>query len=326
VILALNSKNDQKNTDLVFSEHPDAVLALDDFATQMVNWNPKHENIKAICQHLNIATEHCVFVDDSAFECDMVRNFLPEVSTVQLSDTPELYVNELLCDGWFDTLKLTDEDYSRGEKYRVEALRSSLQENYQSVDDYLYSLEIEVETFYADSFSIPRIAQITQRTNQFNLTTERFTEAQVTEFCNNPQCLVIGFNVADKFGSSGTCGAVFIDKVFKQNKLELHIRNFLMSCRVFSRGVETAVLNEIKYYASLADASCIVGYFQASKKNTKVASFYLDHGFSEKIEGTDQQVFEYSMNTQSNAAPSEPSAVGWININRLEKALEKEYV
>ncbi|MFQ3243612.1 MAG: FkbH-like protein [Arenicella sp.] len=326
VILALNSKNEQANTDLVFSQHPDAVLALDDFAIQMVNWNPKHENIKAICKHLNIATEHCVFVDDSAFECDMVRNFLPEVMTLQLSDSPELYVDELLFNGWFDTLKLTEEDYSRGEKYRVEALRSSFQDNYQSVDDYLHSLEIEVETFYADSFSIPRIAQITQRTNQFNLTTERFTEAQVTELCQDPNWLVIGFNVADKFGSSGTCGAVFVEKVFKQNKIELHVRNFLMSCRVFSRGVETAVLNEIKYYAGLADASRIVGYFQASNKNTKVGSFYLDHGFSEQTDSSDQQAFEYHLDKQRDTTRSVSTSVGWININHLEKALEKEYV
>ncbi len=321
VILTLNSKNDRENTDAVFDGHPDAVLKQADFSEQCVNWLPKHENIHTLSERLNIGIDHMVFVDDSEFECNMVREFLPDVTVLKLSGNPEEYVQQVLEQGWFNTRELTEEDFSRGDKYRAESERKLAQSKYQSVEEYLHSLEIKVELFFADEFSIPRIAQITQRTNQFNLTTERLGEQQVGDLSDSDNWLVIGFKAEDKFGCSGIVGAVLIEQVDDERGLvNFHIRNFLMSCRVFSRGIETAVVAKIAELARRQSVADIYGYFSPSAKNGKYKDFYLQHGFEETGENSDKGVFRL----HSSSGDKILKLVPWININNLSE-IEESY-
>jgi len=316
VILTLNSKNNPENTDAVFKTHKDAALKLTDFASQCVNWEPKHLNIKTISDHLNIGLDHMVFVDDSDFECDMVNKFLPSVTVLKLSSTPEHHVQRLLSQGWFNTHELTEEDYSRGEKYKAESARKQEQSKYQSVDDYLHSLAIRVSLSLADSFSIPRIAQITQRTNQFNLSTQRMTEQEVHQLSDSKDWLVIAFEAEDKFGSSGIVGVVFIEITLDKNlDKHFHIRNMLMSCRVFSRGIETAVLGKVEEYARDQAVSTIYGYFSPTAKNHKFTNFYSKHGFQELDENGKETVFKLQCGEKNQETLL--SRVPWIDINSL---------
>lgn len=276
VILAINSKNNRENTDQVFSSHPDIVLKPEDFAFQCVNWEPKHENIKTIAGHLNISCEHIVFVDDSDFECNMVRELLPMVSVVKLSGRPEEYIQQLSAPGFFTTRELTAEDVSRSEKYRAESERKVQQAKYSDVNSYLHSLNIQVDIRTADEFSLSRVAQLSQRTNQFNLTTERLTERDVSNLNVNSQFHILTVSVEDKFGSSGLVGAAF---VHEPHSGIFHIRNLLLSCRVFSRGIETALLSSVISLAADRGGKVIYGYFSETDKNHKFVDFYEKHGF-----------------------------------------------
>jgi len=276
IILALNSKNNRGNTDQVFSQHPDAILKTKDFSFQCVNWDPKHENLKTIAQHLNISCEHIVFVDDSDFECDMVRELLPEVAVVKLSGNPEEHLLQLTSPGFFNSRVLTAEDYTRSEKYRAESERKVEKNKHTDISGYLHSLNIAVDVSFADEFTLPRVAQITQRTNQFNLTTERLSEQDVQRLYLDDYCHILTVCVDDKFGSSGIVGCAIIDE---KPDGSFHIRNLLLSCRVFSRGIETAIVGYIIRFAREKFASTVYGYFSETTKNQKFSGFYRENGF-----------------------------------------------
>ncbi|MGR9051690.1 MAG: HAD-IIIC family phosphatase [Gammaproteobacteria bacterium] len=310
IIATVNSKNDKANTDRVFDSHPDTLLKQEDFAAQCVNWEPKHENIKSLAARINIGTEHMVFVDDSAFECTLVKDMMPEVNVVQLTEEAAEHVDALLAGGWFNTLELTGDDYKRAEQYRSEAARENLRAAHSSYEDYLRDLAISVDLFVPDDLSLPRVAQLTQRTNQFNLTTWRLSEPEVRNLIDDERWLLVGIRAADRFGDNGMVGALFVRIADDPDGgFSYVIRNFLLSCRVFSRSIEHCALREILVRAREAGAASVYGEYLPTSKNAKFETFFESAGFvpfERRADGT--AVFKHTL--QDITAP-----IDWIEVD-----------
>lgn len=309
IILALNSKNDKANTDKVFDSHPDTQLRQDDFVMQCVNWNPKHENLKELAARINIGTDHMVFVDDSDFECNLVKGMMPQVNVVQLSAEAPEHVEALLEGGWFDALELTSEDYQRATQYKSEVAREACRAVYDSYEAYLRELDISVELFIPDALSMARIAQLTQRTNQFNLTTWRLSEQETQRLIEDKDWLIIGIRSADRFGDNGIVGAMFVQRLSEVNGgLVFAVKNILLSCRVFSRGIETSALHAVLAWAREEGAQKVFGEYIPSPKNGKFKNFFESNGF-EALEQHAGGPVTYFHALQEIAAP-----VGWIDV------------
>ncbi|WP_018014696.1 HAD-IIIC family phosphatase [Teredinibacter turnerae] len=320
VILAINSKNDKVNTDKVFDSHPDSVLRQDDFVTQSVNWDPKHENLKTIAAQINIGTDHLVFVDDSEFECNLVKGMLPEVHVINLAGEASEFVEAVLAGGWFNTLELTSEDFQRASQYKSQVAREDFRAAYDSYEDYLRELEISVELFVPDEIALPRIAQLTQRTNQFNLTTWRLSESEVQAMMADHDWLVLGIRAADRFGDNGIVGAMFIQRSQQfDGSLAFIVKNVLLSCRVFSRGIETSALREVLLLASEEGASKVYGEYIPSAKNGKFEHFFETHGFEAVDKNSNDTI------TYVHPLRDLPEAVSWIAIKSHTTETENVY-
>ncbi|MDG6109113.1 HAD family hydrolase [Dactylosporangium aurantiacum] len=275
VVLAISSKNDHEPVLAALREHPDMVLRDSDFARINANWNAKDVNIRDIAGVLNLGLDSMVFVDDSAFERGLVAQALPEVTVVAVDEEPALHVERLLADGWFDTLELTEEDRARGSLYRAEGARQELLDGSGSLADYLDQLGVQVTVSRAGAAEVARVAQLTLRTNQFNLTTERLDQADVQRRVDDPAHLVLAIRSGDRFGDNGVVGAVFAHR----GAGKLHIDNVLLSCRVFARGIEQAALAEVLRFARDTGVTSVHATYRPTKKNTKVRDFYPSLGF-----------------------------------------------
>ncbi|UGQ12417.1 HAD-IIIC family phosphatase [Yinghuangia sp. ASG 101] len=276
VLLAAVSKNDPEPVEAMLTRHPGMTLTADDFVRVTANWRPKHENLLDLAKALNLGVDSFVFVDDSPYERGLVRHELPDVAVVDIDREPALHVSALLADGWFDTVALTAEDLGRGALYRDELARADFLHSFDSLDDYLGELGVTVSVSAVRDRDVARIAQITQRTNQFNLTTERLQQADVLDRLDDPAHLVLAIRAADRFGDNGLVGAVFT----RRTEDGVHIDNFLLSCRVFSRGIEQTVLASLLRYAKNTGSAAVTGAYRSSAKNGNVSGFYARNGFS----------------------------------------------
>ncbi|WP_431038422.1 HAD-IIIC family phosphatase [Streptomyces sp. P6-2-1] len=276
VVLAVSSKNDDAPVREVLRGHPDMVLREGDFAQINANWLPKDGNIRQIAERLNLATDSFVFADDSAFETGLVADSLPEVAVVRLDDEPALHPEKLLADGWFDVPRLTEEDRARGGRYRTESARQDLLDTSASYGDYLDRLGLTVTVRRAAGRDLPRVSQLTLRTNQFNLTTVRMRQEDVERWAGDPDRLVLAVESADRFGDNGLVGAVFAHRTAGG----LHIDNMVLSCRVFARGIEQAVLGDVLAHAAATGAGEVTAVFRPSRKNGKFRDFYPSVGFT----------------------------------------------
>lgn len=277
VLLAAVSKNDLEPVRQVLREHPDMVLREEDFVRVIANWQPKHDNIKALAQALNLGTDSFVFVDDSPYECGLVRRELPEVAVVQLGQDPAQHVGAVLRDGWFAVRELTGEDRGRTVKYREELARQDFLTSFSSIEDYLRELRIEVRLGTVTAEQIARVSQLTLRTNQFNLTTTRLQAADVSRLAGSPDHLVLAIQAADRFGDNGLVGAVF----YRREGDTGYLDNFLLSCRVFSRGIEGACLAAVLRHARDSGVRAVEAGYRPTAKNAKVKAFYPRNGFVE---------------------------------------------
>jgi len=275
VVLAVSSKNDQDAVLRALQENPDMVLREPDFARINANWAPKDANLRDLAAGLNLGLDSFVFADDSPFETGLVAASLPQVAVVQLDDEPAWHVGRLLADGWFDTLAITDEDRARGGLYRAEAARQVLLENTDSPEEYLRELGITVTVARVLERDVPRVSQLTLRTNQFNLTTLRLQPEEVRARAEDPQQLVLAVRSADRFGDNGTVGAIFA----RRSGDTLHIDNVLLSCRVFSRGIEQAALSALLRHAAATGLAKAEGVYRPSPKNANFRGFYAAQGF-----------------------------------------------
>jgi FkbH-like protein len=282
VLLAAVSKNEAEPVRRVFAEHPEMTLRESDFVRVTANWRPKDANLRELAETLNLGVDSFVFADDSPYECGLVRHSLPGVAVVGLDTEPALHPVRLLRDGWFDTRELTAEDRARPAQYRDEAARADFQQSFSSLDDYLRELGVKVRLELAREADVSRVSQITLRTNQFNLTTRRLQPADVRAQMQDPQARVLVIRSADRFGDNGLVGAVFV----RYGADAARIENFLLSCRVFSRGIEQACLAAILRDAARRGAPAVLGEYAPTAKNVVVKDFYPRHGFAE-AGGTD---------------------------------------
>lgn len=276
VILAINSKNNPEDALKVIRGHPYMVLREENFAALRINWNNKITNMKEIAKEINIGTDSLIFIDDDPMNRAMVREMMPEVMVIDLPEDPALYVRTLEQINDLNTLQITEEDFKRGKIYHQQRKRKELKYQSTDIDDFLKNLNMEIELAKANNFTIPRISQLTQKTNQFNLTTRRYTEEDIKKFVSSPDYLVYVVNVKDKFGDNGLTGCFIIDKESKEKWI---IDVFLLSCRIIGRKVEDVMINYIKKLAQKEKIRELIGEYIPTKKNMQTASFYKDNGF-----------------------------------------------
>ncbi|MEU4526390.1 HAD-IIIC family phosphatase [Amycolatopsis sp. NPDC024027] len=275
VLLAAVSKNDPEPVREALRDHPQLQLREEDFVQVVANWRPKHQNLADLAATLGLGVDSLVFADDSPYECGLVRHELPAVAVVALDDEPSRHITRLLDDGWFDVRELTDEDRVRPVRYREEVVRQSFLDTFDSLEDYLRELAVRVRLAPATAAEVARVAQLTLRTNQFNLTTERLQVSDVDGRRQEPGSLVLAIHAADRFGENGLVGAVFL----RRDGVVAHIDNFLLSCRVFSRGIEQACLASVLRWARDTGARAAVGRYRATARNGVVKDFYRRNGF-----------------------------------------------
>ncbi|MEV1080692.1 HAD-IIIC family phosphatase [Streptomyces sp. NPDC050211] len=274
VLLAVCSKNDQEPLAHVLRTHPDMALSEDDFTVVRGDWGPKDKGLRAIAERLGLGVDSLVFADDSPFERAQVAAALPDVAVVPLDDEPALHAERLLADGWFDVPELTDTDRQRGAQYRSEGERRELLESAESYEDFLARLEVAVDVAPLRPHEVARVAQLTQRTNQFNLTTRRMTADEVTAAAESG--LVLTVSARDRFGDNGLVGAVFVSYEGDGWRID----NALLSCRVFGRRIEHALLGGVLAQAAReAGVAAVHGRFRPTAKNHRFADFYLSLGF-----------------------------------------------
>ena len=275
VILALASKNNPADVDEVFARHPSMVLRKEDFAAMEIGWNPKSESLRHIADRLAIGLEHMVFVDDNPVECEEVRRALPQVHVIALPGQPERYVRALQREGLFDTVAISDEDRRRGELYRQRAEAESARASAGSLEGFYRDLAMEISVAPIVRPSLPRAAQLTQKTNQFNVTTRRYTEAEIDERLRDPSW--VGFTVAvkDRFGDNGIVGVALA----RVEGRTLAIDTLLMSCRIIGRTVETAMLAHLCDEAITRGLASLKGRFVPTAKNAPARDLFERHGF-----------------------------------------------
>jgi FkbH-like protein len=277
IILAVCSKNELATAKRPFQEHPDMILRLEDIAVFVANWNNKADNIKQIQTTLNIGFDSMVFLDDSPFERNLVREHLPEVTIPELPEDPALYVPHLCALNLFETASFSDEDRERTRQYQEEAVRHDFQKSFTSVDEYLKSLDMASEVKAFDDFSIPRVAQLTQRSNQFNLRTVRYTEADIDRLRRANECLTMSFGLADKFGDYGLIGLIILSR---HGSIGAFIDTWIMSCRVLKRGMEEFIVNQMALKARSQGFQRLVGEYLPTPKNSMVKNLYEQMGFT----------------------------------------------
>jgi FkbH-like protein len=276
VLLAVASKNDPEPVRQAFAEHSGMVLGADDFVRISANWQPKPDSIAALADGLGLGVDSMVFADDSAFECGLVDRELPGVAVVRLGEDPAEHAGRLLRDGWFNVRELTGEDHARLEKYRQELNRQDFLGTFTSIEDYRQELGVVVRLGPVTAAEVPRVAQLTVRTNQFNLTTVRLQPADVHALRSAPDARPLAVHAADRFGDNGLVGALFL----RRDGDTVHIDNFVLSCRVFARGIEQACLSAVLRHARDSGAGRVLGRYLPTAKNHKVADLYSRCGFA----------------------------------------------
>jgi FkbH-like protein len=286
ILLAICSKNNPDDALAVFAQHPGMHLQLSHFAAQRINWEPKAANIRAIAAELNLGLDSLVFLDDNPVERARVRAELPQVLTPEWPADAAAYRQALLELTVFDTLALTEEDRNRNQLYAAQKARQALEAQYSggdSLDQYLADLQMVVEIAPATSLTLPRIAQLTNKTNQFNLTTRRYSEAQIDEMLARGW-RVYSMRVTDRFGDNGLVGVAIVAPVGPD---AWELDTLLLSCRVMGRGVETALLAFVGAQARQAGVGCVRGWYVPTAKNAPVADCYRQHGFTQTAQEPD---------------------------------------
>lgn len=273
VLLAVCSKNNPADAVLPFREHPEMVLREQDFSVFLANWKPKEENLREIAAALNIGLDAIVFVDDNPAERARVRQHLPEVAVVDLPVDPALYVPALNRLALFETLAITGEDRARAASIRQNAARQALASNAAGVDDYLAQLEIKVQLAPCDETNLPRVVQLINKTNQFNLTTRRRTDAEVRALLA-AGAYPLTMRAGDRFGDSGLTGVL----IAVPEDGGLRVDTWLMSCRVLGRRLEEVMFAALVRYANQHGATHITGEYIPTAKNSQVADLYLRLG------------------------------------------------
>ncbi len=278
VILAVCSKNDAANALEVFDKHPEMLLTRGDIACFMANWDDKATNIRRIAQQLNIGLDSLVFLDDNPFERNLVRQELPMVAVPEVPDDPALVPTLMADAGYFEALAITDEDHARARHYQGNLQRDALKETATDMESYLRGLDMRLTWRPFDRVGLARTVQLINKTNQFNLTTRRYTEVEVQAVMDDPRAVGLQLRLLDRFGDNGII-AIAIGRLLA-NTADFLIDTWLMSCRVLGRQVEEATLNVLAAEALRLGAGRLLGDYVPTKKNAMVRKHYEKLGFT----------------------------------------------
>lgn len=288
ILLAVCSKNDETTALKPFLHHPDMVLKRDDISVFVANWMDKAAGIRQIREELNIGLDSMVFLDDNAFERNLVRQMLPDVVVPELPEDPSDFVAFLSQLNLFETASFSSEDLQRAALYQREAQRRDSAQACASVQDYLRSLGMQMVLARFDRFHLPRIAQLMQRSNQFNLCTRRLSEAECEGLMLNDAFLPLYATLVDRFGDHGLISVA----VLERSEEALMIRDWLMSCRVLTRGVEQFMMNHVVAQAVSLGLERVVGEYVPTAKNAMVREFFRQFGFTRSSAADNQWILE----------------------------------
>lgn len=289
IILAICSKNTEGLAKEPFEKHVDMVLRMDDISVFVANWNNKIDNIRYIQSILNIGFDSMVFLDDTPFERNLVKLHFPEITVPDLPDDPSDYIYHLKYLNLFETASYSSEDSKRTKQYQQEAKREKLKLSFSSIENYLKNLKMVSEVKFFNKFDIPRLAQLTQRSNQFNLRTIRYTEKEISHIVYSKDYLTLSFRLKDKFGDYGLINLI----ILKKENLNLFIDTWIMSCRVLKRDMEKFILNQIIKLTQQNKVKEIIGEYLPTKKNVIVKNLYKDLGFKKRKNKWYLKVDEY---------------------------------
>ena len=277
VILAVCSKNDEANALEPFEKHPEMVLKRPDISSFVANWSDKAGNIRAIAEELNIGLDALVFIDDNPFERNLVRRELPMVAVPEVTDDPTDYPRAIADAGFFEGLSVTDEDRERTSQYQGNKARDALKASATDLESYLRAMEMHLVWKQFDRVGLQRTVQLINKSNQFNLTTKRYTEEDVLAVMADPDAFGLQLRLLDRFGDNGII-AIIIGRLREDR--DLYIDTWLMSCRVLGRQVEPTTLNLIAQEAQKLGARRLVGEYIPTKKNGMVKEHYAKLGFT----------------------------------------------
>jgi FkbH-like protein len=278
IVLAVSSKNNDETARLPFRQHPEMLIREEHIAVFQANWNDKATNIKAIARELSLGVDALVFLDDNPVERNLVRELLPEVAVPELPSEPALYARTLAAAGYFESIAFSDEDLKRARYYQDNAKRVGLQAAAGDVDSYLASLEMEITFQPFDETGRGRITQLINKSNQYNLTTKRYTEAEVAAAERDAACFTLQARLSDRFGDNGMISVVICRQHVDS---EWEIDTWLMSCRVLGRGVEQMVLCEILHHAERRGIRKLIGSYRPTDRNMLVENHYAKLRFAQ---------------------------------------------
>lgn len=293
VILCVCSKNNYNDILEVWDKHPEMVLKQDHFTALKINWNNKAENIKELASELNIGLDSMVFVDDNPSERELVKLMLPEVAVPDYPDQPYnlLRFFKYIAEKYFSIYSLTKEDVLKTEQYKQNILRESAKNSFVNIDDYVKNLEITLTVSGSSNITLPRISQLTQKTNQFNLTTRRYTDTDIITLQDNG-CKVFALTVSDKFGDYGLTGVCLV----RISEFNAEIDTFLLSCRVLGKKIEEAFLGYILNELKQLGVKYVNSKYIPSSKNNQVSNFYDKMGFN--VVAENEGVKDYELDTK----------------------------
>ncbi len=278
IILCVCSKNNEEIAKEPFEKHDEMILRLSDIALFVANWEDKVSNIRLIQKTLNIGMDSMVFIDDNPFERNLVRQMIPEIEVPELPEDPALYLGYLQKQNYFETASFTGTGLDRTKLYQAELERTKLMTSFESINCYLESLEMIGEARPFEESKYSRIAQLTQRSNQFNLRTVRYTDADIQSIASDPNYVTLYYTLRDKFGDHGLVGVIIMKK---QNDDALFIDTWLMSCRVLKRGMEEYIVNCFMREARKRGYKHVYGEYIQTLKNAMVKDIYKNMGFNE---------------------------------------------
>jgi len=306
ILLTICSKNNPEDAMEVLQNHPSMLVRPKDFAAMRISWNEKAQGLREIAKELNIGTDALAFLDDNPVEREHVRSALPEVTVIDLPADPLRYAATLRNSPVFERLTLSAEDRQRASMYAEQRERAHAEQSFQSRDDFFRFLQQEAEISFLNPANLARISQLTQKTNQFNLTTRRYSEQQLSDLVLRAGWQILAIRVKDRFGDHGLVGvAITADHTICE------IDSFLLSCRVIGRTVETAFLSYIVQSAMARGCRRLTGWFIPTKKNAPARDFYAQHGFRAENHNGDGTLWSLDLHTDKIACPD------WVKLSVL---------
>jgi FkbH-like protein len=294
ILLAVCSKNNLDDAMEAIEKHPGMLVRAKHFAAMRINWTDKAQNLREIAEELNVGIDSLAFLDDNPFEREQVRAALPEVTVIDLGKNPLEYAAAVKNCAAFERLTLSAEDQQRTEMYAAQKQRAGAEQTFQSKEDFFRFLEQEAELDPVSDLTLARVAQLTQKTNQFNLTTRRYTETQIVEMARKPDWHICSIKVRDRFGDHGLVGVAITHDVGEPCEVD----TFLLSCRVIGRTVETALLAHLAASAAQRGRKRLEGWFLPTKKNAPARDFYEQHGF--ELQATSREGSLWTLDLKSS--------------------------